>query len=91
MVFRTPLNRLQPKYTFHFEVSFASTHTLEFWMSSLLRSIQQPIIKCVVTKRNAAELLAPVYVPCTHTHSDLLGSCVLVVVLTHAQKDSGRR
>lgn len=59
-------------------------------MTGLLRGIQQPVIKRVVTKRNAAELLASVHVPCTHTHSDLLRSCVLVVVLTHAKKHSGR-
>lgn len=59
-------------------------------MAGLLRGIQEPVIERVVTKRNTAELLAPVHVPCTHTYSDLFGTCVLEVVLTHAQEHSGR-
>lgn len=63
--------------------------TLEFWVTSFFRGIQQPVVEGVVTKRNATELLAAIHVPSAHAHSDLLGSCVLVVVLTHTQQHPG--
>lgn len=65
-------------------------HTLEVWVTCFFRGIQQPVVEGVVTKRNATELLAAIHVPSAHAHSDLLGSCVLVVVLTHTQQHPGR-
>lgn len=57
-------------------------------ISRLQRSIQKPIVECLVAKGNATKLFAPVYIPCANTHADLLRLCVLLETLTHSQQNS---
>ena len=57
-------------------------------MPRLLWSIQQPVVECLVAESNAAKLFTPVDIPGTHTHPNLLGPCVFLVVLTHSQQYS---
>lgn len=64
--------------------------TLELGMACLFWSIQQPVVKRLVSKSNAAKLFTPVDIPGANAHSDFLGPCVFVVALTHSQQYSWR-
>lgn len=59
-------------------------------MPGLLRRVQQPVVERLVTEGNAAELLPAIHIPSADAHTDLLGLCVFMVVLTHSQQHSWR-
>lgn len=59
-------------------------------MPGLHRSIQEPVVECLVAESYAAELFAPVHIPGADAHADLLRPRVFVVALTHSQQHSWR-
>lgn len=69
---------------------YEHNRTLELLDSCHLRSIQKPVIECLIAEGNAAKLFPTVDIPGTNTHSDLLGLGVFLVTLTHSQQYSWR-